>query len=188
MPVQVNLQNGTATGEGTDKLGGVENAYGSPFNDKLVGDVHPNTLSGFEGDDTISGGADNDRLFGAAGMDTLNGELGNDEIVGGSGIDMVTYANAPAAVTVDMTTYAATATGGAGNDMLSTLENVTGSPFADSITGSSATNILLGAGGNDALAALGGNDTLDGGADVDSVDGGADLDSCLGETRVNCEK
>jgi Ca2+-binding RTX toxin-like protein len=188
VPVQVNLATGTATGEGSDKLTGVENAYGSPYNDKLTGDANANTLSGFEGNDTIASGGGPDHLFGAAGDDILNGELGNDEIVGGGGTDTVSYVNAPAAVTVDMSTYAATATGGAGNDMLSTLENVTGSPFADVITGSSVTNILLGVGGNDTLAALGGNDTLDGGADADSVDGGADLDSCLGETRVNCEK
>jgi Ca2+-binding RTX toxin-like protein len=187
-PVTVSLAAGSASGEGTDKLIGVEGSYGSPFNDKLVGDANGNTLSGFEGDDTIMGGAGPDHLYGAAGDDTLNGELGNDEIVGGSGTDTVTYANAPSGVTVDMSTYAATATGGAGNDMLSTLENVTGSPFADSVTGSLGANILLGAGGNDALSALGGNDTLDGGANVDSVDGGANLDSCLGETRVNCEK
>jgi Ca2+-binding RTX toxin-like protein len=187
-PVQINLANGTATGEGTDAFVSVENAYGSPFNDEIVGDQQRNTLSGFEGDDKITGGAENDRLFGAAGDDTINGELGNDEIAGGLGTDTVTYGNAPGGVTVDMSTYAASATGGAGNDWLSGVENVTGSAFADSITGSSAMNILLGGSGNDTLAGLGGNDTLNGQGNVDSLDGGANVDSCLGETLANCEK
>jgi Ca2+-binding RTX toxin-like protein len=187
-PVQVNLQNGKANGEGADTLSSIENAYGSPFKDQLIGDDQPNTLSGFQGDDTIVGGSGNDHLFGAAGNDTIVGELGNDEISGNDGTDTASYANALSAVTVDMSTYAASATGGAGNDWLSGVENVTGSKFADSITGSTAANVLLGGAGNDALMGLGGNDTLDGQTDVDSLDGGANLDTCHGEAKANCEK
>ena len=186
--VTINLAKATATGEGTDSFTSIEGAYGSPFNDTLMGDGNPNTLSGFEGNDTITGGGGNDHLFGAVGNDSIDGQLGDDELSGGLGTDTVSYADAPAGVTVDMSTYAANATGGAGNDWLSSTENVTGSPFADSITGSSATNLLLGGGGNDSLFGLGGDDSLDGQANADSVDGGVNVDSCLGETKTNCEK
>jgi Ca2+-binding RTX toxin-like protein len=186
-PVTINLLAGSATGEGNDTLSAIEGAYGSPFNDTITGDQNVNRLLGFEGNDTIFGGGGNDHLFGAVGNDKLRGEAGDDEINGGAGIDTADYSTAQAAVTVDMSTYAATATGGAGNDWLSLVENVTGSPFADSITGSSVANVLLGGNGNDSLAGLGGNDLLDGQSNVDSLDGGANTDKCLGETLLNCE-
>jgi len=142
----VNLATKTsAGGDGTDTLfDSVENMNGSNFNDTLTGDGGPNTISGFGGNDTIVGGGGNDHLFGADGNHTLRGELGDDELKGGQGIDTPSYANAAGAVVVDLSFYNASATGSAGNDWLSLVENVTGSPFGDTITGSAATNVLLG--------------------------------------------
>jgi len=102
----------------------------------------------------------------------------------GWGSDTVDYALSPGAETSSSN---ASATGGLGNDWLIMIENVTGSPFADTITGSSDPNTLLGGAGNDTLQGLGGDDTLDGQIDVDSVDGGANCDECLAETLANCE-
>lgn len=178
----------SAGGDGTDTLfDSVENVNGSNFNDTLTGDGGPNAISGFGGNDTIVGGSGHDHLFGAAGNDTLRGEAGDDELNGGEGVDIASYANAPGAVVVDLSFYNASATGSAGNDWLSLIENVTGSGFADTITGSVEANVLFGGGGNDTLLGLGGKDTLSGQVGVDSVDGGVDVDTCLAETKANCE-
>jgi Ca2+-binding RTX toxin-like protein len=187
--VTVNLSTKTsAGGDGTDTLfDSVENVYGSNFGDILTGDGGPNTISGFGGNDTIAGGGGNDHLFGADGNDTLRGEVGDDELNGGQGIDTASYTNAPAAVVVDLSFYNASATGGAGNDWLSLVENVTGSGFGDTLTGSAAANVLLGGNGNDTVSGLGGNDKLDGQVGIDSVDGGLDVDTCVAETKANCE-
>ncbi len=74
-PVTANLATGTATGEGSDTLTGVEALFGSIGNDVLTGDANANVLFGFSGDDTLDGGAGNDVLDGGDGTDTcLNGE------------------------------------------------------------------------------------------------------------------
>jgi len=48
--VTVDLGGGTATGEGTDSITGIESFYGSPFDDTIVGDANPNELWGGAGD------------------------------------------------------------------------------------------------------------------------------------------
>jgi Ca2+-binding RTX toxin-like protein len=186
--VQVNLATKAASGEGADTFNAVENVFGSPFNDTLTGDGNVNNLSGFEGNDTILGGGQNDQLGGGLGDDVLRGEAGDDQIDGGAGVDTVSYAGAPAAVVVNLSAYPATATGGAGNDALSFLENVTGSGYNDTITGTTGPNVLKGSGGNDTLNGMGGDDLLDGETGVDTLDGGLNVDTCLGETKANCEK
>jgi hypothetical protein len=50
------------------------------------------------------------------------------------------------------------------------IENLVGSPFADSLTGNALSNLIQGGGGNDTLAGGAGNDTLVGGAGVDRVE------------------
>jgi Ca2+-binding RTX toxin-like protein len=71
--------------------------------------------------------------------------------------DTVSYANAGAAVTVNLSTSAQT-TGGAGNDVLFGIENVTGSNFNDDLTGSSAANTINGGAGFDSMNGGGGDD------------------------------
>jgi Ca2+-binding RTX toxin-like protein len=61
----------------------VENAYGSPFGDTIVGSAQVNRLLGFGGDDTIFGRGGDDLLDGGAGTDTLNGGAGTDSCLGG---------------------------------------------------------------------------------------------------------
>jgi len=77
-PITADLSAGSATGEGTDTLAGVENLFGSRFDDALTGDAGPNKLTGWNGNDTLSGGD---------GDDTLTGELGTDSLDGGNGTD-----------------------------------------------------------------------------------------------------
>ena len=69
--VNINLAGRTATdgGGGTDTLTDIENAIGSSFSDKIIGDGGVNSLFG---------GAGNDTLFGGGGSDTLSGGDGSD--------------------------------------------------------------------------------------------------------------
>src|SRR5205085_3542548 len=70
--VDVNLSAGRASGEGADRLTGIENVVGSPQGDAIVGNVANNLLSGSGGDDVLSGLAGNDTFSGGAGTDTAS--------------------------------------------------------------------------------------------------------------------
>ena len=63
-PVTVDLTAGTATGEGTDTLTGIEWVGGGAFNDTITGDVNPNAIWGNDGNDTISGLDGDDTIYG----------------------------------------------------------------------------------------------------------------------------
>ncbi|OYU35509.1 cadherin-like domain-containing protein [Novosphingobium sp. PASSN1] len=155
--VVVNLATGTATGgSGTDKLIGIENAVGGAGADTLTGDANANFLSG---------GAANDVLNGGLGDDLLLGGLGNDKLAGGAGIDTASFETATMAVTVNLVT--GLATGGAGSDTLSLIENVIGGAGADVLTGDANANTLLGGAGADRLISGGGADILAGGLGAD---------------------
>jgi Ca2+-binding RTX toxin-like protein len=84
-PVKVNLALGRATGQGKDKLKGIEDAVGSLGSDTIIGSNGPNELAGRKGDDRIYGRGGNDRLFGEEGNDYLNGGGGYDLLDGGPG-------------------------------------------------------------------------------------------------------
>jgi Ca2+-binding RTX toxin-like protein len=81
--VQVSLLSGTATGQGTDMLEGIEKVNGSDFSDSITGDDSENTLFGFDGDDTIAGLGGNDFISGGAGYDSLDGGDGEDDCLSG---------------------------------------------------------------------------------------------------------
>jgi Ca2+-binding RTX toxin-like protein len=153
--VTVNLAAGTASGQGSDTLAGFERAYGSGNDDVLIGDAGPNELDGVAGNDTFHGGG---------GIDTLSG---------GNGTDTVSYATAAAGVVVAFTSAAsgeATTDGDGATDSFNTMENITGSAFADDLSGiaSSAPNALSGLAGADVIRA---RDTS-----IDAIDCGADVD------------
>jgi Ca2+-binding RTX toxin-like protein len=121
-------------------------------------------MIGGGGNDTLFGLAGNDTLLGGNDQDFLEGGLGNDSIDGGAnditlGYDWVSYQNATAAVTVNLST--GTTTGADGNDTLVSLDAVAGSGFADTLIGDANNNVLRGNGGND---------TMDGGGGFDQVD------------------
>ncbi len=100
-PINVNLVTGKVSGAaGNDQLSGIEDVYGTAYDDVLVGDARNNQLGGSDGNDTISGGAGDDLLYGGAGNDsvaggdgddTLDGGDGNDTLDGGAGFDTVTF-------------------------------------------------------------------------------------------------
>ena len=156
----------------------IENAIGSDFNDGLFGNNEVNILASGAGDDVIHGFA------------------GNDFLSGGEGTDTVVFAAAPAGVAVDLRNQVAdedfeaiaagesssrfAATGGAGDNVLSGFENVTGSQNDDTITGGIDDNVINGNGGNDLVFALAGDDLLSGGAGSDTLNGGLGNDTIIG--------
>jgi Ca2+-binding RTX toxin-like protein len=106
--VSVDLGRHLGTGEGRDRLVGVEHVQGSGKGDRLYGDGSDNVLSGnggrdriqgLGGNDTLDGGGDrdeldggdgNDLLTGGADADKLIGNAGDDRLVGGAGNDVLT--------------------------------------------------------------------------------------------------
>ncbi len=120
----------------------------------------------------LTGNAAANRLAGGEGNDVLDGGAGNDTLRGGSGSDWASYGSAAAGVTVNLGLTRAQQTGGAGEDVLELIENVTGSAFADTLTGNGASNILDGGDGDDILRAGGGADRLIGGLGADAMAGG----------------
>lgn len=68
--VTVNLQTGTATGTwGNDTLLNIENAFGTDYDDLIVGSTGANFLYGARGNDTLMGGEGDDSLDGAQDVD-----------------------------------------------------------------------------------------------------------------------
>ncbi|MFO1007262.1 MAG: cadherin domain-containing protein [Planctomycetaceae bacterium] len=118
-------------------------------------------ITGGSGADLLIGGNLNDTLNGGAGNDTLIGNLGNDLLTGGNDTDTISYKTASGPVTVNLSTKKAT--GAAGIDTLSGIENVIGSPYNDTIFGDLLNNLLDGGDG------ILNNDTILGGGGIDSI-------------------
>ncbi|SDY83415.1 calcium-binding protein [Nitrosomonas sp. Nm33] len=130
------------------------------------------TLNGIEG---VIGSSYNDTLYGP----NLRGGLGNDILQGdGYGWSWAYYDDATSSVTVNLVT--GTSSGGAGNDTLSGIENITGSAYNDTLTGDGNYNTLDGGKGNDWLVGGLGYDSLNGGDGNDHLDGGEDDDNLTG--------
>lgn len=164
--VDLNLTTAQNTGGGgVDKLVGVENVYGSAFNDVLTGDAGGNTLVGDAGNDTLNGGAGDDFFLGGTGVDSFDG---------GDGHDTVSYATAMGPVQIHLGFIQQGV--GAGwfesRESLTSIEALLGSDFDDVFTGNTAENYLAGGLGNDSLSGFGPNDVLDGGAGNDSLSAG----------------
>lgn len=140
-------------------------------NDRIEGGNYDlSDVLGTKMGDVISGGAGNDTILGHGGRDTLQGGAGDDlfstvdhttaaaalgdhaQIDGGSGANTVSYANAPFAVTVDLSDPAHS------QDTLVNIQGVVGSAFGDLLSGSA---------GDDTLSTGGGPDTVKGGAGDD---------------------
>jgi Ca2+-binding RTX toxin-like protein len=139
-PVQVNLESGTATGDGTDALVSIDGVVGSPYGDTLVGDAGNDIFLGLDGNDLIQGGDGIDGMEGGSGDDTLDGEEGAN--------DFAAYFGSGSGVHVDL--VAGTAIGD-GVDTLLGIEGIDGSNFDDTLSGDGIDNFFVGNGGNDAV-------------------------------------
>jgi Ca2+-binding RTX toxin-like protein len=140
--IMVNLGTGfVQDGQGgTDSLAGIEQIWGSSFNDSMLG---------------------------GNGADFFVGSTGADTFDGGLGVDAVSYSFYPTStpgsptqgVSVDLATGTARDAFG-GLDRLVGIEIVEGSSFADTITGGAADEIIRGFGGADSLSGGAGNDQI----------------------------
>ena len=93
---------------------GIENIYGSRYDDSITGDGGSNRLQGGDdgkdtvngggGEDFVSGGSGNDLITGGAGTDHLNGDRGNDTLTGNAGDDDFNFQEALADGGVDLIT------------------------------------------------------------------------------------
>ncbi|MFC5515511.1 calcium-binding protein [Kaistia terrae] len=73
-----------------DVLVGIEDVWGSNYNDVLVGNAGANVIHGGAGDDQINGRGGFDRINGGDGNDTIYmSDMGADWIDGGDGVDML---------------------------------------------------------------------------------------------------
>jgi Ca2+-binding RTX toxin-like protein len=163
-------QESFAGGKGNDTIDGgggydeVSYNYGSPTTGVNVNLAIGTAQDGFGTTDTlynmegVEGSDLNDTIVGSAADNRLDGRGGDDMIDGGAGNDWVEYNNASGSVVVDLA--AGRATGAAGNDTISNIENVLGSVYDDFLVGDAGSNILRGGRGND---------TMDGGAGVDTA-------------------
>jgi Ca2+-binding RTX toxin-like protein len=167
--ISVDLKAGTASGGHAqgDQFTGIENVFGSNRDDTIVGDAGANILDGRVGDDMLFGGGGADILYGGAGDDTLEGGAGADVIDGSWDVDTASYATSNAGVEVNLETGLA-AGGHAQGDVLSGIENLTGSAFGDRLTGSDGDNVIQGGSGTDWLRGGAGADQLWGGAGDDT--------------------
>jgi RTX calcium-binding nonapeptide repeat (4 copies) len=137
------------TGEGVDTVTGFEDVIGGDSNDVVRGTDGANDFILAEGDDIVEG---------RGGDDTFSfGEEGDLE-----GADTVSYASAPAGVTVNLGSADPQDTGGAGVDTFFVAPDfVIGSEFADTLMGTAVRNIITGGGGADTISALDGDDRLE---------------------------
>jgi Ca2+-binding RTX toxin-like protein len=128
-------------GAGKDTLVNIEGLAGSPYDDILRGDDSDNALTGNAGDDILEGG------------------LGLNSLDGGEGSDTASYAHAENGVSVDLRIPLLNVTGGAGTDLFTSIENLTGSDHDDTLTGDFGPNTLTGGKGTDVLNGKEGADT-----------------------------
>ncbi|MEM8632909.1 MAG: calcium-binding protein [Pseudomonadota bacterium] len=152
--------------------------------DTLTGTSHRDRLLGQSGDDTLFGRGGNDSLIGGKGDDWLDGGRGADNLTGGNGIDTASYANAAAAVLVNLKS-ADLNTGEASGDTFSSIENIAGSAFGDELIGDTGDNRIEGGAGADLIRGGLGNDRLLAGAGEDRVWGGFGNDHLIGGTGTN---
>lgn len=130
--VVVDLRFGTTwDGRYNDRIFSVENAIGSRFGDTMYGDASDNLFEGGGGADLINGGAGNDTIG---------------------------FGGATGPVIVDLRTQ--TTWDGTSNAMLTSIENVIGSGFADIILGDAGDNLIDGGEGADTIDGGTGSDTI----------------------------
>ena len=149
----------------------IEHLRGSVHADTLAGDSRANNLAGGPGDDRLFGGpgGGDDVLLGGPGADALYGGIGNDVLEGGPDVDTLnggpgadTASYAQSAEGVDVRLHSGLAQGGdAEGDVLDSIENVTGSAYADILEGDAGANRLDGGGGVDWLSYAGSDAGVD---------------------------
>jgi len=170
--------------DGNDTLDGgsaSDELIGGDGNDTLFGGDPFDRIGEAGGDDSLYGGNGNDTLNGGDGNDILDGGAGADSLSGGIGFDVAAYGDAAAGVSIDLTKASSTWTGDAQGDVLTGIEEVRLTSFADVFRGDDNANRVWGNAGDDQLSGLGGDDLLMGGRGNDQLYGGAGNDVVRGD-------
>jgi Ca2+-binding RTX toxin-like protein len=150
-----------------DTFSGIENVWGSRYNDTLTGTDGPNTLHGSDGNDLLSGLGGDDVLEGDAGIDTMIGGPGSDSYVVDNAGDAITEAGGQGNDTV-YTLVSYTLTAGADVETLRISwtvpelaeMNLTGNANGNVVIGHDGNNVISGGDGRDELTGLGGQDSF----------------------------
>lgn len=147
-------------------------------------DVQTENVTGGTAGDTLTGDGFANGLSGGAGDDTLDGGLGADVLAGDGDTDTVTYASRMNAVLVTIDGNVGDGELAEGDNVATTVENVTGGSAGDTITGSASANLLRGGNGTDTLDGAAGADTLDGGEGDDVLEGSTNTDTVIYADRT----
>ncbi len=164
--VTVDLAAGTATGDGNDTFSGMEDVYGSDFNDSIAGDQNVDNY-----------------IDGAAGLDWIDYSAYSRDLT-------VSLGNLNPTVDNDPTDDANECDGKSGEcDALVHIENAILGTGDDSFKGSEFNNVVNPGGGQNVLDGLGGGDTLDyssydAGVTVNLAGGGVSGDSAVSFENV----
>jgi len=153
---------------GRDAIANFESVYTSDGNDVLIGTDGPDNLHTGDGDDVILGLG------------------GTDRIDGGYGEDAASYAIPPAGVKQGVNVSllkqnVVQDTGGAGSDQLEGINDLIGSPYADTLTGNDGPNrfevrdgqgdrVACGNGVDNVVSDVEGTDAIDGDCDQVELD------------------
>lgn len=154
----------------------LETITGTAKGEVLKGGIGMDRIVGLAGNDTLHGDAGNDILEGGDGNDMLVGGRGADRLIGGAGTDTASYAGAAAALVASLANPSIN-TGDAKGDTYSSVENLSGSSYADRLIGDGKTNLLNGRAGDDVLEGGDGDDLLIGGNGADRLIGGNGSDT-----------
>lgn len=131
---------------------------------------------GTEGADVLSSAATGPVYFyGFGGDDRMIAAARPESFDGGAGRDQVDYTGATASVVVDLANPNNNS-GFAAGDSFTSIEDISGSAYADQLYGDASGNFLRGYAGNDRLFGRAGNDTLYGGNGDDTLQGGLGAD------------
>lgn len=167
--IDVDLTTGIATDQygDTDTLFGIEEIWGSQFDDVITGDDNNNALWGHQGNDVINAGG---------GDDNVAGSVGDDIIDGGDGWDIMHYdyddqEGGSQGIVLNLSTGVVTDAFG-DQDMLSNIEEVWGSVFNDQMLGDDNDNSLRGQAGDDLIDGADGDDYIYGNSGNDEIYGG----------------
>jgi hypothetical protein len=136
-------------------------AYGDDGNDALHGNAGDDNLIGGAGNDYLNGGSGKDFLSGGPGDDWLAAGADPNMIDGGSGNDTLDFSGSTEGVNVDLRVglKPIPSLGGyAQGDLISGVENVVGSDFADMLIGDEGNNCIYGGGGADTMTGSEGSD------------------------------
>lgn len=197
--VTVSLDTGRGTGghaEG-DIISGIEDLYGSDYDDHLTGNDENNYVVGGDGNDTLYGLGGDDYLFGGAGINVMYGGEGNDTFVnygdhdtvyggdgndiinidegvnivdGGAGFDEINFSVADTDIEINFNTGAMSGNFTVG-DTYTNIEKVVGSQNNDTFIGDDNDNVFDGYWGNDTLIGGEGADELIGDRGSDTIYG-----------------